>query len=171
MSRLHCALVATLVAACQAGPSPATPSSPDNAMTEPTDRGPIQALLDSYTRSVSTGDQALFESLLLDAQIPFFAVRSPPDESIAPSLQSIQSYASFRRSVFESGKKYAQTFSDVDIQQDGDLAQVSLRFRTIVLDSGQGAEGWKTLQLLRVAGRWKIASELYTVRAIAAATR
>jgi hypothetical protein len=29
---------------------------------------------------------------------------------------------------------------------------------------GRGGFGWKTLQLLKVKGQWKIASEIYTVR-------
>jgi hypothetical protein len=48
----------------------------------------------------------------------------------------------------------------VHIQQDGLLAQVSLVF---VNSTAQGDTwGWKTMQLLKVAGQWKIASEFYT---------
>ena len=66
------------------------------------------------------------------------------------------------------GRDLDQTFEDIRIEREGDLAQVSLRFVTRVVGSDQGGEGWKTLILLRTAGGWKIASEFYTVRALAA---
>ena len=68
-------------------------------------------------------------------------------------------YESFRRGVFE-GPAFTQKFQDVHVAQDGPLADVSLVF---VNTSPQGSSwGWKTLQLLKVDGRWKIASEFYT---------
>ena len=70
----------------------------------------------------------------------------------------------FRQAVFERGVRYTQHFYNVHIQQDGDLAQVSLDFVTKAMKSGDGGFGWKTLQLLKVRGQWKIASEIYTVR-------
>ncbi len=64
-----------------------------------------------------------------------------------------------QRGVF-SGPPFTQKFQDVHVSQDGSLANVSLVY---VNSSAEGASwDWKTLQLLRVAGQWKIASEFYT---------
>jgi hypothetical protein len=126
------------------------------------DRAAIQEVLDNYTHSVNTGDRALFESQLLEPSIPFFGLRGTLKPSFAPNLGSVQQYAGFRAAIFESGKKYKQRFSNVKIESDGDLAQVSLDFETIDVESGSGGQGWKVIQLLRVAGHWKIASEFYT---------
>ena len=129
----------------------------------------INELLDTYTRSVSTGNRAQFEQLLLDEKIPFFGLPGHLPHSFVPGLASVQNYAGFRKAIFESGVHYAQTFSNVKIEQDGDLAQVSLDFETRRVASGGGGRGWKTLQLLKVDGRWKIASEFYTGYALAPA--
>ena len=118
------------------------------------DRKAIEVLLDTYTKSVSTKDQALFESLLLDKDIPFSDV-----DSAVRRDRGIRRYEAFRKSVFD-GPPFTQKFQDVHIMQDGSLANVSLVF---VNTSVQGLSwGWKTLQLLKVAGQWKIASEFYT---------
>ncbi|SFD21432.1 Putative lumazine-binding [Collimonas sp. OK412] len=127
-------------------------------------RKQIQEVLDNYAKSVTTGDRALFESQLLDEKIPFFGLGEKISPSFKPISQSLQGYAGFRKAVFESGKKYSQKISNIRIEQDGDLAQVSLDFETTLVESGESAQGWKILQLLKVQGRWKIVSELYTVR-------
>ena len=149
------ALLLALAPGCRAqAPSTPIPSTFESAGE---DRLAIQALLDTYTRAVSTRDQALFETLLLDKAIPF----SDAGSAIAArgAASGTQRYEAFRKGVFD-GPPFTQRFRDVHIAQDGPLAQVSLVF---VNTSSDGASwGWKTLQLLKVAGRWKIASEFYT---------
>jgi hypothetical protein len=116
----------------------------------------INALLANYTRAVSNRDQALFESLLLDRSIPFSGV---PATGKAGSDRETRNYESFRKGVFE-GEPFTQKFRDVHIEQDGALANV-----TLVFENTQPAGkswGWKILQLLKVDGDWKIASEFYT---------
>lgn len=123
----------------------------------------IEKLLHNYTHSVSTGNRTLFESQLLDKNIPFFGVRGQLDETFDPDSKGVQNYAAFKASVFDSGVEFAQKFSNVKIESSGDLAQVSLNFETVRVASGEGGRGWKVLQLLRFRGRWKIVSELFTV--------
>ena len=121
------------------------------------DRSAIEKLLDTYTRAVSTQDQALFETLLLGKDIPF----SDADSAVKGkgAAGSTRRYDSFRRGVFD-GPAFTQKFRDVHIAQDGPLADVSLVF---VNTSPEGSSwGWKTMQLLKVDGQWKIASEFYT---------
>ncbi|MEO8924366.1 MAG: hypothetical protein ABI330_16300, partial [Caldimonas sp.] len=55
---------------------------------------------------------------------------------------------------------FTQRFKDVRIQQDGNLATVTLVF--INTRPQSESWGWKALQLLKVDGVWKIASEFYT---------
>jgi hypothetical protein len=125
------------------------------------DRAAIEALLDTYTRAVSTKDQALFETLLLNKDIPFSDVYSAVKAKGAEG--GTRHYEDFRRGVF-GGPPFTQKFQDVHIAQDGPLADVSLVF---VNSSADGSSwGWKTLQLLKVAGQWKIASEFYTGHAM-----
>lgn len=142
----------------------AEPLAPPAAMTATPDpeTARIHDLLNAYTRCVSTGDRDGFERLLLDTQIPFYGVRDGAVPADLGGLAAVQRYAGFRASVFESGRQYAQTFHDIHIQRDRDLAQVSLRFETRLVGQAGGAQGWKVLQLLKVRGDWKIASEFYT---------
>ena len=121
------------------------------------DRVAIMALLDSYTTAVSAKDQKLFETLLLNKTIPFSSATSAV--RLAGAEGGTQNYDSFRKGVF-SGTPFTQRFQDVHIWQDGALANVSLVF----VNTAQGISnwGWKTLQLLKVDSRWKIASEFYT---------
>lgn len=132
----------------------------------------IEQVLATYTRSVSEADLATFESPLLDESIPFHGLADGRFAATdGAGLASVQNYAGFRKSVFESGRQLRQRFYDVRIAHEGDLAQVSLRFETRVAGTDSGGEGWKTLALLRVGTRWKIASEFYTVGPIKAAAR
>ncbi|MBC7666684.1 MAG: hypothetical protein H7276_23330 [Caulobacter sp.] len=149
------ALLLALSPCCQA--QAASTSVPSSFESTGVDRLAIEALLDTYTRSVSTKDQALFETLLLDKQIPFSDVYSAIDAPDGPA--ATHHYDAFRRGVF-GGPPFTQKFQDIHITQDGPLAQVSLVF---VNTSPAGTSwGWKTLQLLKASGHWKIASEFYT---------
>jgi hypothetical protein len=156
MPRPHAAVVAMLALATAVPARAATPIPSDFQSRGP-DRTAIQTLLDTYVRAVSTKDQALFETLLLNPSVPFSDTTSAVRAAGAP--HGTENYARFRSGVF-SGPPFTQRFQDVHVLQDGPLADVTLVF---VNSSAQGDSwGWKTLQLLKVAGRWKIASEFYT---------
>jgi hypothetical protein len=120
----------------------------------------IHAVLETYTRSVSDGDAQRFESQLLDLKIPFAGVRG--ELASSADLGTVQDYAGFRKAIFESGKQFKQRFSNIKIEQVGDLAQVSLDYETALKEADYDGKGWKVIHLLKVAGRWKIASEFYT---------
>ena len=117
----------------------------------------IEMLLDTYTRAVSTKDQALFETILLNKEIPFSDVTLAIRSNGAPG--GANNYDRFRRGVF-SGEAFTQKFQNVHIAQDGPLADVSVVF--VNTTAKETTWGWKTLQLLKVGGHWKIASEFYT---------
>jgi len=126
----------------------------------------IQKLLTTYTTSVTNGDEAAFEALLLNDQVPF----SSTGELVGPQADTehvdTRRYSGFRQAIFASGVQYTQQFYNVHIEQDGVLAQVSLDFVTKDAKSGRGGYGWKVLQLLKAQGQWKIASEFYTARSL-----
>ena len=159
MTFLKTAIAAILLGAAtwSHAAGPVSPAIPAGFASTGADKSAIEKLLDTYTRAVSTKDQALFETLLLNKDIPFSDVDSAVKGKGAEG--SARHYESFRRGVFE-GPAFTQKFQDVHIAQDGPLADVSLVF---VNTSQEGLSwGWKTLQLLKVDGRWKIASEFYT---------
>ena len=138
-----------------AAPAPAPISA--KLESTPADKQAIQALLDNYTKAVSNKDQALFESLLLNKSISFSHVNAAAKK--ADQEDGSRNYEQFRKAVFE-GPPFTQRFQNIEIRQDGILADVSLVF---VNTSASGVGwGWKTLQLLKVDGRWKIASEFFT---------
>lgn len=139
-----------------------TPSFLSAHRSSPEDRQAIEQVLASYTRSVSTGDEKTFAALLLDAQIPFMLTNSLDARSAGDERIDTRRYEDFRQAIFSSGKKYTQDFYNVRIEQDGALAQASLDFVTKDAESQKGGYGWKVIQLLKVNGHWKIASEFYT---------
>ena len=163
--RLLCAVAALAVSAplCAGGRDTA-PSYINEHRTTADDAAAIEGVLKAYTTSVTNADKATFEALLLNEEVPFTST----DELVKLGANGLKvdtrRYSRFRKAVFESGVQYTQHFYNIHIQQDGDLAQVSLDFVTKVVKSGGGGFGWKTLQLVKVQGQWKIASEIYTVR-------
>lgn len=137
------------------------------AQTSPaTDHAAIAQVLENYRTAVSSGDEALFSTTLLDDAIPFFAVGDGLPQPAGLAASQLQGVAAFRQRVFHGGRGYTQRFDDIRIAQDGALAQATLHFVT-ERDDGTGGEGWKILALVLVGGQWKIASEFYTVRALA----
>lgn len=140
-------------------------------LTTQNDRPAILDVLRTYTRSVNTGDQALVESQLLDEKIAFLGFGGTLSPSFEPRLASVQDYASFKRGFPKRGQGVRQRFYNIHIEQDGDLAHVSLNFENAPVDHRGGANGWKTIQLLKIGGDWKIASEFYTVYAMKAPDR
>ena len=146
------ALLTTFLAlAARADPIPAQFASIGD------DRSAIEALLTTYTTAVSTKNEPSFEDLLLNKDIPFSGVGAQ-DRSGGRSVVTAN-YDSFRRGVFQ-GPPFTQRFQDIHINQDGRLASVSLVFINTAADGASW--GWKSLQLLKVGDRWKIASEFYT---------
>lgn len=121
----------------------------------------IHALLDTYTQSVTDRDEKKFEAQLLDLNIPFMGTGKLNKPGFVATTQNMGDYASFKAEIFQSERRYKQYFKDVKIEQNGNLAQVSLHFVTTDAATGEGGEGWKTLQLLKVQGQWKIASEFF----------
>jgi hypothetical protein len=122
----------------------------------------IRKLLASYTASLSAGDPAAFESQLLDLRIPFSHVDGGAGAVDHPSLATFQDYARFRKIIFDSDKRYQQRFSNIRIEQVGNLAQVSLDYQTTLQGDRYEGSGWKVMQLIRLNGQWKIASEFFT---------
>jgi len=153
---LRIALLAAFAAVMPLVSAAATPI-PTSFESTGDDRKAIEALLKTYTTAVSTKNEKLFESILLNKDIAFSY--APKAIAANGARGGTQHYENFRKGVFE-GPPFTQRFQDVHISQDGPLANVSLVF---VNTTAQGSSwGWKTLQLLKVAGQWKIASEFYT---------
>jgi hypothetical protein len=126
------------------------------------DRRAIEEVLATYTRSVTNGDERSFEALLLDENVTFTSTDVLARTNVGATLPNLRHYRDFRHAVFESGQHLQQQFFNVKSQQDGPLAQVSCDFVTVQRDTQHGGYGWKVLQMLKVQGQWKIASELYT---------
>ena len=163
-------LLSALALLCMTAPlktmAEAAPAYVSKHESSPDDRQAIEKVLSTYTQSVSTGDEAAFESLLLDANVPFSSTNELVEPRADAQHVETRRYQRFRDAVFGSGKHYTQHFYNVHIEQDGVLAQASLDFVTREAGSNQGGYGFKTLQLVKLQGHWKIASEFYTVRSL-----
>lgn len=132
-------------------------TSPLKAATD--DDASIRALLDAYTGAVTRKDPAAFKALLLDERIPFSYVDAGKGLN---KDEDLRGYPDFRQAVFGGTERFSQTFDHVRIERDGALAAVTLHFQTRSVPGPGVFEGFKTLQLVKVGGSWKIASELFT---------
>ena len=159
-------LIPFLFLAAIAAPAIAVPPPPapfaGHHEAAPEDTAAIEHLLDAYRAAVRAGDQSAFAALLLNDHVPFLAVQSGALAKAKPDGVDDQRYADFRTAVFGTAQRYEQRFDNVRILQDGALAQVSLDFVTVAAGTDSGGYGWKTLELLKVGGQWRIASEFYT---------
>lgn len=126
------------------------------------DQRAIKDLLATYTRAVSTCDEAAFSGILLNEQIPFFSTDGLARRDASQQPPDTRKYQDFRDAVFRSHQHLTQRFYNVSIEQDGELASVSLDFVTLLTGTQRGSYGWKTLQLIKIGGDWKIASEFYS---------
>lgn len=154
------------VAAFAVPPPPASFTGHHEAQTE--DAAAITRLLDAYRAAVKAGDQAAFAALLLNERVPFLGVQARALDKLEPERLDVQRYADFRSAIFGTRQRYEQRFDNVRILQDGALAQVSLDFVTVDAGTDDGGYGWKTIELLKVGGSWRIASEFYTGYPLAA---
>jgi len=168
-------LIAFLLFALVAAPAIAVPPPPTafagRHAASPDDAAAIGRLLDAYRAALKSGDQPAFAALLLDEHVPFLAVQAGALAKAKPDGVDDQRYADFRTAVFGSAQRYEQRFDNVRILQDGALAQVSLDFVTVAAGTDRGSYGWKTLELLKVGGQWRIASEFFTAYPLPAPRR
>ena len=137
-----------------------------NHVENEADHRAINALLKSYTESVEQGDRERFESLLLHLDIAFSGLRTLSAYEDNAEAVDVRNYPAFRAAIFESGIAFRQQFFNQKIEQDGNLAQVSLDFITTDTSAGKRTGGWKVLQLLKIRGAWKIVSELYNAQSL-----
>ncbi|WP_266181412.1 hypothetical protein [Dyella humicola] len=115
----------------------------------------------NYTASLSTGNREAFELQLLDLNIPFSYVKGGAGAMDHPGLAIFQDYAGFRKVIFVSSKRYQQRFSNIRVEQVGNLAEVSLDYQTALQGDQYEGSGWKVMQLIKLNGQWKIASEFF----------
>ena len=151
-------LLAPLAMLTMVAASPAHAAEPFNV---PEEVKAIHALLDNYTQSVTQHDAKRFESQLLDQNIPFMGTYKLDKPGFVATSQSVADYSGFKAVIFGSKQRFSQVFKDVKIEQQGNMAQVSLQYITTDTATGEGGGGWKILQLLKVHGEWKIASEFF----------
>lgn len=148
---------ALLATESQAVTNTAANNAPDSE-----DNVAIRKLLANYTASLASGNRSSFESQLLDLKLPFSHVKDGVHATYKSGLAAFQDYGGFRKVIFDSGKRYQQRFSNIRIEQVGSLAQVSLDYQTTLQGEAYEGKGWKVLQLIKLNGRWKIASEFFT---------
>ena len=173
MRNMH--LIPFLLLAAVAAPAIAVPPPPapfaGHHEAAPDDTAAIERLLDAYRAALRSGDQPAFAALLLNEHVPFLSVQSGALGKAQADGLDDQRYADFRSAIFGTAQRYEQRFDNVRIQQDGALAQVSLDFVTVAAGTDRGGYGWKTLELLKVGGQWRIASEFFTAYPLPAPQR
>ena len=169
--RLFPALLLAAIATAASAVPPPPPAFAGRHEPTTEDRAAIELVLDTYRAAVKAGDEARFAGLLLSEHVPFMGVQAARLAKAPAGDLDIARYADFRSAVFGTQQRYEQRFDNVRILQDGAMAQVSLDFVTVDAGTDQGGYGWKTIELLKVAGHWRIAAEFFTAYPLPPAAR
>lgn len=165
MKALFAVLVATMLSAC-AAPSP-------RASNE-IDRQAIEQVVEAFRVSIIKKDKAQFMKLFYTDSIPWIGVttdnslasinakRSAAGKEAIPKIRGGGNLTSFIESIVNSPHPEEETFDNVRIDSNGDVAQVW--FDYIYVDNGYkanwGKEAW---HLVRTADGWKITSVIWSV--------
>jgi hypothetical protein len=128
------------------------------------DQAAITTVINTYSKAVASGNEALFMSTMLDDHVPLFSANESPSQKTSLKSSDMHELDELRNAFFHSKGQYQVTFDHITVQQDRSLAQVFAHF---VTSAGPNAkpvlDGWKSIQLLKVGSAWKIVSELYTI--------
>jgi hypothetical protein len=164
-------VLACLLAAPVFAQPPANPSATAGASTAEAADAQIRAVIEAFRTAIIKRDQPAFERLFLHERITWQPVTS--DAALQRILQKhptakkvtvdpARTPYSFIAGIVASKNTSEETFDNVRIDSDGDLASVV--FDYAFLSNGQetnhGKEAW---HLLRTSDGWKIASVIWSV--------
>ncbi|MFC5458485.1 nuclear transport factor 2 family protein [Massilia niabensis] len=149
-------------------------SVPQSAMAQSLadSRQKIDALIETFRQAIINKDTAGFMQLFLREDITWTAVYSDgsvdrynaslkdPKEPRGTKIQN-SSPRKFIESIARAKETMAETFSNVRIDTDGDVAQVWFDYTFIAGDykNNWGKESW---QLVRTEAGWKIAAVVWS---------
>lgn len=128
----------------------------------------IMGVVEDFRLSIIEKDEERFLKLFYDGPIPWLGVWSDttlenwPDPDDVPPKVSSDTHTHFIEGIANSTRAMEETFSDIEIRSDGDIA--SVYFKYSFLNNGYktnwGDEEW---QLVRTSSGWKINSVIYSV--------
>jgi len=149
-------------------------AAPGQALAEDTARSrqQIEAVIETFRTAIIRKDKDAFLKLLLKEDITWSSVLAdasaemlyatrPKPEMPRPHKSSSSSPARFIDFVTGSPARLEETFSNVRIDTDGEVAQVWFDYAFMVGNYKQnwGKESW---QLVRTESGWKIASVVWS---------
>lgn len=132
----------------------------------------IRAVVEDFRTAILQRDKARFLSLFLhdrvvwqdvaaDATVQRARVKNPNAQKVRVDFDD--SPTAFINSIAEDKNSSEETFDNLVIQSDGDIAAVSFDYRFLSngKETNHGLESW---QLVRTAEGWKIVSVIWSVR-------
>lgn len=139
----------------------------------------IRAVIETFRTAIIKRDQAVFERLFLHEHITWQSVKG--DEALQRIRQKVPTATkltvdtsktpySFIAGIVADKKSSEETFDNVKIDSDGDIASVlfDYAFLSDGRETNHGKEAW---HLLRTADGWKIASVIWSVNLKPAPTK
>lgn len=128
----------------------------------------IMQVVEDFRLSIIEKDEERFLSLFYDGSVPWLGVWSDssledwPDTNDVPPKVFSDTHEHFIEGIVNSTRAMEETFSDIEIKSDGDIA--SVYFKYSFLNNGYktnwGDEEW---QLVRTSSGWRINSVIYSV--------
>ncbi len=150
----------------------ATFAAPSYAAPDPADRARIEQVVETFRIAIIKKDKDSFMKLFYSETIPWLGVET--DTSIArgkaenpglPSIPKISAEGSPRKFIENIAKRpdaIEETFDNVRIDSDGDVAQVwfDYVYKRNNYKQNWGKEAW---HLVRTADGWKINSVIFSM--------
>ncbi len=138
------------------------------AQAEDQFRPEIMQIIEDFRISIIEKDEERFLDLFYNGPVPWLGVWSDsslddwPDPNDVPPKVFSDTHEHFIEGIANSTRDMEETFSDIEIKSDGDIA--SVYFKYSFLNNGYktnwGDEEW---QLVRTSSGWKINSVIYSV--------
>ncbi len=146
---------------------------PALAQTPAADKQQIEAVVETFRTAIIKKDTASFLPLFLhegitwtgvitDASIERIYANRPDPKLKRPAKYRNSSPRSFIESIVKDPEQLEETFANLRIDSDGDVAQVWFDYSFVVSDYKQnwGKESW---QMVRTDTGWKIAAVVWSM--------
>ncbi len=147
-------------------------ASPSHAAPDPADRAKIAQVVETFRVAIIKKDKDSFMKLFYSETIPWLGVET--DASLAlgkaqnpslPAMPKVSAEGSPRKfidSIVKRTEAIEETFDNVRIDSDGDVAQVwfDYVYKSNNYKQNWGKEAW---HLVRTANGWKINSVIFSM--------
>lgn len=135
--------------------------------SDPNDKQQIEDLLQTFMKSIETKDSIAMYSLFADVPVTWVGVYQPITQKArnkadnSASAYKISDYKTWFKNVSGDGQR-AELFSNPVIVEDGTIGSITFDY-SFWINGKKGNWGKESWGLIKVDGKWKIASVIFSM--------